>query len=158
MTSTAQPSATVRYFHGGVPGLDVGDIITPHKPNVVDGCPICAARAAGESYTVPGLGVIDPPTGRPERVYVTTDREYGRFHASRYWLGDLYAVEPFGELEASDEGFFPTWCADGAVITSVVSRAVRLTDKQRRTLSRRWLDLEDSKRRERLGITPGTGR
>ncbi|MBT2492336.1 hypothetical protein J7E96_28270 [Streptomyces sp. ISL-96] len=154
MTSTSGPQPDVRYFHGGVPGLNPGDIIAPHPPNRVDGCPICAAKAAGEQPVVPGLGNVDPLTERPDRVYITTDREYGRFYASKYWLGDLYVVEPMGEVEESAEDFFPTWCAEAAVVVSVVSRAVRLSDKQRRTLSRRWLELENAKRRERLGIAP----
>ncbi|MFF3378181.1 hypothetical protein ACFYXF_35160 [Streptomyces sp. NPDC002680] len=30
----------MRYFHGGVPGLDPGDLITPISPHVVDGCKV----------------------------------------------------------------------------------------------------------------------
>lgn len=48
------------YYHGGIPGLKPGDLITPHTPNVVDGCAICAAKAAGQQPHVPGLGVIEP--------------------------------------------------------------------------------------------------
>ncbi|MEU0275977.1 hypothetical protein [Streptomyces sp. NPDC006307] len=156
MTSLQQPDA-VRYFHGGVPGLNPGDLLAPHRPNTVDGCPICAAKAAGEQPIVPGLGNVDPLTERPDRIYITTDREYARFYASKWWLGDLYAVEPMGEVEESTEDLFPTWCAQGAVVVSVVSRAVRLTGKQRRTLLRRWGALEDAARRERLRIVPGAG-
>ena len=151
------PAALPRLFHGGVPGLNPGDLLVPSPPHVVDGCRICAARAAGESYTVPGVGVIDPPTGRPDRVYVTSDREYARWHASKFWLGDLYAVRLTADIERSAEDFFPTWCAPSAVVTSVVSRAVRLTGHQRRTLFRRWGDLEDLSRRAVLGIRSGHG-
>ncbi|WP_327415465.1 hypothetical protein [Streptomyces sp. NBC_01233] len=156
MSST--PPVLPRLFHGGASGLNPGDLLVPHPPKVLDGCPICVARAAGESYEVPGVGVIDPPTGRPERIYVTSDREYARFYASRYWLGDLYTVEPVGELEPSTEDFFPTWSVPEARVVGVVSRAVRLTDKQRRTLDRRWGALEDERRRQQLRITPGSGR
>lgn len=135
---TVDPAVLPRLFHGGVPGLRPGDLIEPGPPHVVDGCPICAARAQGLSYTVPDLGVVDPPTGRPDRVYITSHRDYGRFHASKYPLGDLYTVQPVGAVEESTEDFFPTWTAEVAVVTSVVSRAVRLTDQQRRTLLRRW--------------------
>ncbi|MFE4329692.1 hypothetical protein ACFRQM_09570 [Streptomyces sp. NPDC056831] len=138
MTSPRHQPRAVRYFHGGVPGLRPGDLITPHPPNVVDGCPVCAARAAGEPYTVPGLGVIDPPTGRPDRVYVTTDREYGFFYASRWYHGDLYVVEPLGGVEPSMEDPFPTWCAEAARVRSVYSRCVQLTPAQRRRLLVRW--------------------
>lgn len=127
-----------RYFHGGVPGLKPGDLVTPHQPAVVDGCPICTARANGESYTDEHGRIIDPPTGRPDRVYVTTDREYARFYASKTWLGDLYVVEPVGQLQQSTEDPFPTWTCDAARVLSVYNRTVRLTPGQRRTLLNRW--------------------
>ncbi|MDQ0961958.1 hypothetical protein QFZ66_005836 [Streptomyces sp. B4I13] len=127
-----------RYFNGGVPGLKPGDLVTPHQPAVVDGCPICVARAKGETYRDEQGRVVDPPTGRPDRVYITTDREYARFYASKTWLGDLYVVEPVGELQESTEDPFPTWTCEAARVRSVYSRAVRLTPGQRRTLSTRW--------------------
>jgi len=136
MTSTSRQP--VRYFHGGVPGLRPGDLITPHPPRVVDGCPVCEARAAGVQPTVPGLGVVDPVTERPDRVYVTTDRDYGRFYASRWYRGDLYVVEPVGELEPSTEDRFPTWTCEAARVRSVYDRCVLLTPGQRRSLLRRW--------------------
>jgi hypothetical protein len=127
----------LRYFHGGVPGLKPGDLITPSPPHVVDGCKVCEARAKGLTAMVGGQPV-DPPTGRPDRVYITSDRDYGRFYASRYWYGDLYTVEPVGEIEASTEDPFPTWCVPAARVISVYTRAVQLTPGQRRSLLRRW--------------------
>lgn len=139
-----------RYFHGGIPSLKPGDLITPHPPNVVDGCDICAAKAAGQQPVVDGLGVVDPLTERPDRVYLTSDREYARFYASKYPLGDLYVVEPVGDLEPSAEDHFPTWTAPAARVASVYDRAVRLTPHRRRTLLRRWkaADLEHARARE----------
>ncbi|MEU5834535.1 hypothetical protein ABZ820_12795 [Streptomyces diacarni] len=138
MTPNPSQPRPVRYFHGGVPGLRPGDLITPHPPRVVDGCAVCQARAAGVQPTVPGLGVVDPITERPERVYVTTDRDYGRFYASRWYRGDLYVVEPVGELEESTEDRFPTWTCEAARVRSVYDRCVLLTGSQRRSLLRRW--------------------
>ncbi|MGW5930545.1 hypothetical protein ACWF2L_30585 [Streptomyces anulatus] len=149
------PATLPRLFHGGAPGLKPGDLIVPGPPHVVDGCDICAARAAGRDYVVPGVGVIDPPTGRPDRVYVTSDRPYALFHASRYVLGDAYTVQLTADVEASTEDYFPTWCAPYAVVTGVISRAVRLTHAQRGTLVRRWGALEDSRRRAAYGIRAG---
>ena len=63
-------------YHGGVPGLKRGDLIVPgHDRKTVDGCPICEARSRGET-------LIDPPSGHPDRIYVTTVRDYeiGRAH------------------------------------------------------------------------------
>jgi hypothetical protein len=69
---------------------------------------------------------------------MTDDRAYGRFYASKYPVGDLYRVEPVGELQESTEDPFPTWHAASAVVVSVAERAVRLTPAQRRTLLNRW--------------------
>lgn len=68
----------MRYFHGGVPGLRPGDLVIPHPPRVLDGCPVCAARAQGLTATLDGHPV-DPPTRRADRVYITTDCDYARF-------------------------------------------------------------------------------
>ncbi|MCZ1001132.1 hypothetical protein O1M63_28760 [Streptomyces mirabilis] len=136
----------MRYFHGGVPGLNPGDLIAPSPPHVVDGCKVCEARAQGLTAMVGGKAV-DPPTGRPDRVYITSDRDYARFYASRYWYGDLYTVEPVGELEASTEDPFPTWCVPAARVVSVYTRAVQLTRSQRRSLLRRWTEADMARSR-----------
>jgi hypothetical protein len=126
------------FFHGGFPDLRPGDLITPHAPNVVDGCAICAAKAAGRQPVIEGLGVVDPLTERPDRVYITTDRDYARFYASKYPRGDLYTVEPVGEPEPSTEDHFPTWSVPAARVRGIYDRYVQLTPGQRRSLLRRW--------------------
>lgn len=136
----------MRYFNGGVPGLAPGDLITPSPPHVVDGCKVCEARAQGLTATVGGKAV-DPPTGRPDRVYITTDRDYARFYASRYWYGDLYTVEPAGEPQPSTEDPFPTWCLTSARVVSVYTRAVLLTPGQRRSLLHRWFHADMARAR-----------
>ncbi|MEU8968089.1 hypothetical protein AB0D11_02240 [Streptomyces monashensis] len=128
----------IRYFHGGIPDLKPGQLITPHPPKVVDDCPICVARAAGQTAVIEGLGPVDPATARPDRVYITLDREYARFYASKYWQGDLYVVEPVGDLEPSVEDRFPSWTCEAARVRSVYQRCVLLTPKQRRALLKRW--------------------
>ncbi|UQA95718.1 hypothetical protein [Streptomyces halobius] len=138
MTSAPEPRRAVRFFHGGVPGLRPGDLITPHLPNIVDGCAVCAAKAAGQQPHVPGLGTVDPITARPDRVYITSDREYARFYASKFPRGDLYTVEPVGELEASTEDRFPSWTVPAARVRSVYDRYVLLAPRQRRSLLRCW--------------------
>jgi hypothetical protein len=135
---SVDPAELPRLFHGGVPGLRPGDLITPHPPRVVDGCHICQQRAAGIEPVVPGLGVVDPVTRHPDRVYVTSDRDYGRFYASRWYRGDLYVVEAVGDVEPSDEDRFPTWMCQAARVRSVYDRCVLLTMAQRRSLLRRW--------------------
>jgi hypothetical protein len=135
---SVDPDSLPRLFHGGVAGLRPGELIVPHPPRSVDGCAVCAARGRREDYVVPGLGVVDPPTARPDRVYVTSDREYARYYASAAWLGDLYVVRLVGEVEESDEDPFASWCAEAAEVVSVYSRCVQLTMAQRRRLYARW--------------------
>lgn len=158
------------YFHGGKAGLVRGDMLIPSAPHIVDGCPICVARANGRAVTVgeyrvwlKGLGVrgepilrqladapdsevIDAPTGTPG-VYITTDFEYARFYAARS-EGDLYQVAPVGPIEKSDEDNFESFVVQSARIVKVLERRVRLTRRDRRHLSRRW---EMADRRVRRG-------
>lgn len=121
------------YYHGGVDGLKVGDILTPgHSRKQHDGCPWCEARANGDAH----LG-IDPPSERME-VYFTPNRLYAKFHASMYGRGDLYRVEPIGEVTRSTEDSMETYTAPTARIVSVYERAVLLTWSERRRLDREW--------------------
>lgn len=122
------------YYHGGMPGLRVGQTLVPSPPNFLDDCPICQAKKAGIN-----IG-IDPPTAHPDRIYITTDRDYGRFYASKFPRGALYVVEPVGELEPSTEDYFPTWKVAEAKVRAVYDRYVQLTMTQRRSLQRRWPD------------------
>ncbi|MEV0584056.1 hypothetical protein [Nonomuraea sp. NPDC050310] len=129
--------AESRYWHGGAPGLQVGDLILPGRPNFVDGCAVCDAHRAGQSHA------FDPLTQHTDRVYITTDREYARFYASKYPKGDLYTVVPVGELTLSSEDHFPSWHVAQARVVSVYDRYVTLTAKQRRTLLNRWKRADD---------------
>lgn len=122
-------------FHGGVAGLQVGDIIEPdqsHRKHV-DGCPICAALADGQRHA------YDEPTPQGW-VYATSDRQYARFYASKAVKGDLYRVRLLGDVEASkeDPGQFPTWRSTSAEVVSVLERCVILTMRERRRLFVRW--------------------
>lgn len=124
----------MRLFHGGVPGLRPGDILEPgHQRHLKDGCPWCDARAAGET----GPAGIDPPSQR-EAVYLTPHRLYAKHHASLYGRGDLYQVEPIGELVRSTEDSIETWCAPIAVVLVAVDRVVTLTMTERRRLITQW--------------------
>jgi len=126
----------LRYFHGGIPDLRPGDWIVPSPPNYLDDCPICQAKKAGIQTT------IDPLTGHPDRVYVTTDKPYARFFASKFPRGSLYLVEPDGELLPSVEDRFPTWMVERARVLAVYDTRVELTWSQRRVLLRRWAALD----------------
>lgn len=127
-------------FHGGAPGFKPGDIIEPHAPNLVDDCPICEAHRVGAEYALDGQ-IIDPANHASEFVFATSDREYGRFYASKFPRGDLYVVVPTDEaLVPSDADPFPTWMAKTLRVHAVYDRYVQLTDRQRRRLLRRWPD------------------
>lgn len=134
-------TSPARLYHGGVAGLRVGDTITPQvgQRRHVAGCPTCDARQGNAT----GTGTaIDPAPHRPDRVYLTPDRAYARYYASLTGRGDLYVVEPLGDLEPSAEDTLPTATAPAARIVAVYDRAVRLTDGQRRALLRRWIEAD----------------
>ncbi len=128
--------SALRLFHGGKPGLGPGDLLEPSEPHFLDDCPICQAKKAGIN------SVFDPLTGSPDRLYITADREYARFYASKYWRGDLYVVEPLSEPEPSREDHFPTWKVTAARIRTVYQRCVEMTNTQRRALYRRWYEAD----------------
>jgi hypothetical protein len=149
-----------RFYHGGKPGLGIGDFLVPSPPHIYDGCPICVARAEGRIYTVgefrtflkskgeigkPGLRMlagaddsqpVDPPSAE-NAVYVTTELDYARWYAARS-RGDLYRVEPIGPIARTTEDNFPSFTTPMARIVEVVERRVVLTRRSRRALFREW--------------------
>ena len=131
----------MRLWHGGVAGLRAGDLIVPgHSRPAVDGCAVCAARAAqADGAPAPD---IDPLAAHSDRVYLTPVREYARFHASLWGRGDLYRVDPVGPVERSTEDSIETWTAPSARVVAVVERAVLLTWSQRRWLLRLWAEAD----------------
>jgi hypothetical protein len=121
-----------RLFHGGVPGLRPGDLIEPgHARKVHDGCAWCAARAELPP-AADGLPLHE------DRVYLTPERSYARYYASLYGRGDIYQVEPVGQLLRSTEDTVETWTAPAARVIVAVDRAVLLTMGERRRLYRAW--------------------
>lgn len=131
---TNEPPIASRLFHGGVSDLRVGDLIEPgHRRREHDGCPWCEARARGEAH----LG-IDGPSQQAGRVYATEHRLYAKYHASLWGRGDLYRVEPVGDVQPSDEDSIPSVHTPALIVVAVVDRAVLLTDSERRRLYREW--------------------
>jgi hypothetical protein len=127
----------LRLWHGGVPGLRPGDLIEPgYERQYHDGCPFCEARRAqAAGGDVP---VLDGLAEHPDQVYLTPVREYARFYASLWGRGDLYRVDPVGEVEGSTEDTMESYRAPAARVVAVVERAVLLTMGQRRRLDRLW--------------------
>jgi hypothetical protein len=121
-------------FHGGIPDLRAGDLIEPgHGRKSHAGCPWCAARERGGSHQG-----IDGPSLHRDRVYATTSRLYAKHYASLWGRGDLYRVEPVGELEQSIEDHIDSWTAPAFRVAAVLDRVVLLTDSERRRLLREW--------------------
>lgn len=122
-------------FHGGVAGLQPGELILPShaEHRFVTGCPDCEAHRRGDT------GPTGDPATPPEWVYATEDRQYARWYASRAGKGWLYRVHLEGDIERSiEDPHFATWRARRAVVVSVLERAVVLTMKERRRLFLRW--------------------
>lgn len=120
-------------YHGGVDGLRPGDILTPgHGRKTHDGCPWCEARERGEAHQG-----IDGPS-QVHGIYTTPHRLYAKHHASLYGRGDVYQVEPVGDVRRSVEDSIETWVCDQARVAAVIHRAVLLTMKERRRLFRDW--------------------
>ena len=123
-----------RLFHGGAPGLRPGDLVEPgHERKAHPGCAWCTARTRGEL-----TAATDGLSEHQDRVYLTPERLYARYYASLYGRGDLYRVEPVGELERSTEDTVETWTVPAARIVAVLDRAVLLTRSERRRLYRLW--------------------
>lgn len=123
-------------YHGGAPGLRVGDILDPHHDRPIhDGCETCRANAeaakAGHGYDG-----TDGPTHIKTHVYATPAKWYAKLHASLYGYGDLYRVEPIGILQVSTEDDVETIMAPTMRIVAVADRAVRLSNRERRQIMR----------------------
>lgn len=130
-------------FHGGVPFLMVGSLIEPgHERKSHPGCKWCAARERGEAH----LG-MDGPAHEANRVYATTNRLYAKHYASLWGRGDLYRVEPVGDVQRSVEDSIETFHAPAFCVVAVLDRAVTLTMSERRRLFREWSDAD-----ARLGL------
>ena len=122
----------IRLWHGGAPGLRVGDRLVPdptRNGHLVDGCPVCEARRIG----VP----LPEDDNNPERVYVTADREYARVFAAGWPLGTLYRVVVDVPLDERSNDAMPSWAVPEALIVSVYEKCVRLTPRQFRKLTRK---------------------
>jgi hypothetical protein len=113
-------------YHGGVPGKQIGDLITPghSRDNRHPGCPICEARAKNEK-------TIDPASAHPDRVYVSSSKLYARYYASLYGRGDLYLVCPEGYVARSLEDSVESFVCEYARVLAVIDRGVLLRPSER---------------------------
>jgi len=86
---------TIRFYHGGVKGLKVGDKILP-------------PWITGKSTLLQHAQEIDPNgPQRDDKVYITTDKEAAKLFASVYPNGDVYQVIPGEDIEPDPDCLVP---------------------------------------------------
>lgn len=86
-TAPREAGRPVTYWHGGVPGLRVGDYLLPRS--------VTRTRSYAD--------IVQDYVGSAEWVHITIDKDFAAFHASAYVNpdgrpggGSLYAVRPGG--------------------------------------------------------------
>jgi hypothetical protein len=106
----------MRYFHGGPPGLQPGDLIRP-----------------AISLGIERLKTPNQPRYNPRRVYVTTIRWYAELFANGK-QGDVYEVRPVGRAlpDLDAKGSFHCSCAE--VVAVVAAHPVPMPERARQLL------------------------
>jgi rifampin ADP-ribosylating transferase len=108
--------ARLRLYHGGVPGLIPGEKLLP---------PLLTDASSCADY--------DGEHCRADRVYVTTDAEEAAMYAALTapgGRGDVYEVEPIGELELDPAAAPETssYATPAATVVRVIRRGVPLEE------------------------------
>lgn len=116
------PGPNVKFYHGGKPGLKVGDKILP--PSVT--------KASGPE-TLHEYGSV----GRVDRVYLTTEESAARMYASGHpsRRGCVYEVIPDGDLHPDDDCLSPGLSYECESATIV--RVIKLSSSARNRALRR---------------------
>lgn len=100
------------WFHGGVPGLQVGDMILPPD-------------RSGTEHTLSAYASEDAPHGsRTDVVYVTSRQDSARVFAAIYPDGALYRVEPAEWRGLDPDAPHEAMMCDRAEIVEVVRERV----------------------------------
>lgn len=127
----AARSASTGLWHGGVPGLVVGDRLLP------------PSRTRHRIVTHEAIPYEHDPTS----VYVTNEKQFARTFAAQYIRdnehipGDVYAVRPVGDLLGDPDyalGDEVSFRCSEAVVVAVVERGVRLSGTQLTRLHAPW--------------------
>jgi hypothetical protein len=117
----------MRYFHGGLPGLEPGDQLLPPDATGTDHrLSSYAAILGGPVYAQ-----------RTDVVYLTTDRQVARAYAAFYPDGALYQVMPASPVDPDPDCYVPglSWQCPMGVVVAVVDPVVLF----RQRTSERWL-------------------
>lgn len=124
MTRTGVGRGTVRYWHGGVPGLQRGDLLLP-----------ATVTATDKAHTVHyATACADPSHMRADRVHLTTDRAAAKAYAASYPDGALYVAEPLGDTEADPDAPNVSIRCERARVVAVYDPCVRWAER-----GERWL-------------------
>jgi hypothetical protein len=103
----------MRFFHGGVPGFQPGDLLLPPQATGVERTLTAVAQEMGASAD----------HARRDVVYVTSGREVARVYAALTPDGGLYEVVPEGPL-----GEDPDCTLAGVSFTCRYAVVVRVVD------------------------------
>lgn len=125
------------WFHGGIPGFKAGDVLdaVPYR-NRRASCGWCSAHAnvllsTGEA---PGYGADEVCA---HALYVTSSRLYAKARAAMWGYGDVYRVEPVGDLvQKTDPDLCLEWDVPAARVLAVYDRVVRLSRSEVNRLRR----------------------
>ena len=101
------------FYHGGKPGLNVGDLLLPPTESGFD---------SDAKY---GTEVDEPDRGR---VFISRDPRHAATYAYTYPLGDVYEVEPLGAFGRDKDlviAGLSSWC-ERARVVRVTRRAVTM--------------------------------
>lgn len=115
------------YFHGGVPGLKVGDwILPPDKSGTDHRLSRYAAELGGAAHAT-----------RTDVVYLTTDRQVARAYAAFYPDGALYQVLPVSPVDPDPDCTVDglSWQCPWALVIAVLDPVVLFRTKR----PERWL-------------------
>lgn len=109
----------IKYYHGGVKGLSVGDWILPPSVTKTD-------RTLVQYVDALTLGAEHV---RPEKVYITTAIRAAKAFAACLPNGSVYEVEPEGELEIDPDCAPISFMCNRARIVRIVQPLVLYKDK-----------------------------
>lgn len=112
-----------RYFHGGIPGLKIGDELLP-------------ANAIGDK---PSLTTLVPGKARTDRVYLTTDRFCAEAYAAMYpGGGAIYLAEPIGPTAGDPDAPTLSIMSESARVVGIWDSKVRFNPEKALAILGRW--------------------
>lgn len=123
------------WYHGGVPGLEVGERILP--PDTT-GAPARLSRYAEAIGTPHGT--------RTDVVYLASRPEHARAFAALYPDGALYQVEPESDTEPDPDAPEATAMTTSAVITAVLRPRVAFAHRRPESWLRLLVDTQKANR------------